>query len=493
MKKTLYINLNGFAFHIDEDAYDKLNQYLQKIERSFSDKEEAKEIVSDIEARIAELFHGKKESSEEVITLSQVEEVISTIGQPQDIADEDESEGNARQQSFTESNPPPYGKRLFRDPDGRVLGGVCGGLGAYFNVDPMVFRIAFLLLFFFYGSSLIIYLVLWIAMPKALTISQKLQMRGPASYERWQETIKNEYNEVHDNFKRSNAYQRSSVAYSRSSDIMGNALGGIVRVLGVIVGVVLMITTLIVLVSLLFTFTFGFTFFDFTGVSNYVASLPGLFVSENEMLLGSIGLILVSCIPVMVLFYLGFKLVFRFHARFRYLGLTSLLLWIAGLIMMFYVSAKVARDFTVTQEVYKKELLVLPSDSIIYIKPNNTARSLDYKEHLFDMNQLDIYANNQKLYVQGNPRIELVRGQDYSIQIKKSAKGGSVSQAQKNGRDIEFFWMQKEAVLNLDAIFTLQENSKIRNQKLQVVITVPQGVKVEVDDELEWLIRNGLN
>lgn len=493
MKKTLFINLSGFAFHIDDDAYDKLHQYLQKIERSFSDKEEAKEIVSDIEARIAELFHGKKKSSEEVITLIEVEEVIGTIGQPQDIADEDETEERPRHESFAESNPPLYGKRLYRDPDGRVLGGVCGGLGAYFNIDPMVFRILFLLTFFFYGSSLLAYFVLWIVMPKAITISQKLQMKGPAAYERWQENIKNEYSEVHDTFKRSKTYQRSSAAYSHGSDAMGNLLGGMVRVFGLIIGVVLMLSMLTVLVSLLFTFTFGFTFLDFSGVSNYVASLPSLFISENEMLYGSIGLLLVSCIPVIVLFYLGFKLVFRFNARFRYLGFASLLLWFVGLGLVFYTSAKVARDFTVTQEIYKKELLVLPADSVIYLKPNITTHSLDYKEHLFDMNQLDIYANNQKIYVQGKPRIELVRGQDYYIEIKKSAKGGTINQAQKNGNDIEFFWMQKDAILNLDAIFNLQENSKIRDQKLQVVITVPQGVKVEVDDELQWIVNNRLN
>lgn len=493
MKKTLYINLNGFAFHIDEDAYDKLHRYLQKIEGSFSDKKEAKEIVSDIEARIAELFHGKKQSSEEVITLGEVEEVISTIGQPQDIADEDEREERARHEPFTELNPPLYGKRLYRDPDARVLGGVCGGLGAYFNIDPIVFRIIFLLTFFFYGSSLLVYFVLWIVMPKAITISQKLQMKGPAAYERWQQNIKNEYNEVHDTFKRSKAYQRSSVAYSRSSDIMGNVVGGMVRALGLFIGVVLMLTTLIVLVSLLFTFTFGFTFLDFSGVGNYVASLPGLFISGNDMFYGSIGLVLVTCIPVAVLFYLGFKLVFRFNARFRYLGLASLILWLVGLTLVFYASAKVARDFSVSQEIYQKELLVLPADSVIYLKPNMAASSLDYKEHLFDINQLDIYANNQKVYVQGNPRIELVRGEDYFIEIKKSAKGATISQAQKNGNDIEFFWMQKDAVLNLDAIFTLQENSKIRNQKLQVTISVPQGVKVDVDDELEWLVHNRLN
>ncbi|SMO52613.1 phage shock protein C (PspC) family protein [Saccharicrinis carchari] len=493
MKKTLYINLNGFAFHIDEDAYEKLNQYLKNIERSFSDKEEAKEIVSDIEARIAELFHSKKQSMNEVITLGEVEEVMGTIGQPQDIANETEEEENYQRQPSGEMAPPLYGKRLYRDPDNRVLGGVCGGLGAYFNVDPLVFRILFLFTFFFYGSSLLVYIVLWIAMPEAITITEKLQMKGPAGYERWEENLRNEYREVSDRFKRSKAYQGSSGAFSRGSDTIGNAISGLLQALAVIIGAVLMITTLIVLVSLIFAFTFGFTFLDFSGVGNYLTSLPSLFISGKDMIFGSIGLVLVTCIPVVALFYLGFRLVFRFKSRIKFAGLASLALWVIGLIMLFYASARVAGDFAVSHDTYQKELLQLPNDSIIYLKPNPAVYNNQLKNHLFDVNQLDVYADNKKFYVQGSPRIELVSGREYSIEIMKSARGKTIDQAQKNCDDIEFFWMQEDAVLNVDAIFTLQEESKIRNQKLKVILTVPQDVTVNVDDELEWMVYNRIN
>ncbi|MGQ1786446.1 MULTISPECIES: PspC domain-containing protein [unclassified Saccharicrinis] len=493
MKKTLYINLNGFAFHIDEDAYEKLNQYLRKIESSFSDKEEAKEIVSDIEARIAELFSGKKKSAEQVITLKEVEEVITTIGEPQEIADEEEPEKKSNSDYSAMPGSPLYKKRLYRDPENRVLGGVCGGLGAYFDMDPLVFRIIFLLAFILYGASLPVYIVLWIVMPKALTITQKLEMKGPAGYESWEQNLRNEYQEVTEKFKKSKAYKDFSGSFSKGTDVMGDALRTTVRVLASVIGVLVMFVTLIALVSLILAFTFGFTLMDFSGMGHYVTSLPALFMGSEDMIIGSIGLVLVTCIPLIALFYLGFKMVFRFKSNTRIVGLSSLVLWIAGLILVFYASARVAREFSVTEDVYKKEKLELPQDSTIYLKANLATNIPEYQEHLFDVNRLDIYQADSKLFVQGRPRIELVRGDDFSIDIKKTAKGKSISQAQDNCRDIEFFWMLRDSVLNIDPVFTLNEESKIRDQRLRVVVVVPEGVNVEVDDELEWVVNNRLD
>ncbi len=493
MKKTLYINLNGFAFHIDEDAYEKLNQYLKKIERSFADEDEAKEIVADIEARIAELFTGKKKSAEEVITLTQVEEVISTMGEPQDIADEEEAQEKSSTQETTVPPTPQYRKRLYRDPENRYLGGVCGGLGAYFDMDPLVFRIIFLIAFILYGASLPVYLILWIVMPKASTITQKLEMRGPASYEKWEQNLKNEYQEVTQKFKQSKTYQNFSDGVNRGSDAMGNVLRIIVRVLVSIIGVALMIGTLAVLVSLILAFTFGFTFFDFSGAGNYFASIPTYFMSGTDLMLGTIGLLTVTCIPILLLFYAGFRMVFRFRSGARWLGITFLVLWIAGLVLLVYTSARVAREFTVTEDVYNKSELVVPENKTIYLKPNQTGYMPEYKEYLFDVNKLDVYLADDQIHIKGNPRIELVRGDEFAIDIKKSAKGRSVLTAENNCKDIEFFWILQDSVLKIDPVFTLNQESKIRDQRVRAVIVVPQDVNVIVDEELDWIVHSNLD
>jgi phage shock protein PspC (stress-responsive transcriptional regulator) len=171
MKKTLTVNLANQVFHIDEDAYIRLKEYLDRIESHFSNKEERNDIIGDIENRIAELFGERVSTEKQAITLQDVEEIIRIMGDPVEIGGGSEAE--------PEQEPVrPGTKRLYRDPDNRVLGGVCGGIGMYFKLDPIIFRAIFLLAFLGFGIGFLIYIILWIVVPEARTTAQKLEMRG---------------------------------------------------------------------------------------------------------------------------------------------------------------------------------------------------------------------------------------------------------------------------------------------------------------------------
>ena len=170
MKKTFTININGTVFHIEEDAYDVLQNYLNVLKNHFGSDEEGKEIIFDIEARIGEIFSGKLTETNKVVTIDWVNEAIGIMGTPEDILDE-EITGNSA------VNEPKRQKRLYRDPERRIIGGVCGGLGAFFNIDPLVIRIIFIVLFFV-GAGFLAYMILWLAVPKARTTAQRLEMRG---------------------------------------------------------------------------------------------------------------------------------------------------------------------------------------------------------------------------------------------------------------------------------------------------------------------------
>jgi phage shock protein PspC (stress-responsive transcriptional regulator) len=173
MKKTISINLNGMLFNIDDDAYDRLEEYMKRIEAHFSGQNESNEIMNDIEARIAELLNERLGGTNKVVSLSDIEEIIKTMGNPDEF-DEAEQKDQKKQHYQYIHRP----RRLYRDPDNRVIGGVCGGMGAYMNVDPVIFRIIFVIIFFGFGVGLLIYLVLWIVIPEAKTTAQKLEMRG---------------------------------------------------------------------------------------------------------------------------------------------------------------------------------------------------------------------------------------------------------------------------------------------------------------------------
>ena len=200
MKKTVSINLNGLVFYIDEDAYTRLRTYLDKLETWFSKKDGGMEIIVDIENRIAELFEEKVKPGVGVVTLSMVEEVIKIMGEPEEF--EEPEEGRDTTTAGQEYYTAP--KRLYRDIDDRVFGGVCSGIAAYFNIDVVLVRVIFgILPFVSVGVIIPIYIVLWIAVPPAATTAQKLQMRGePINITNIEKTIKEEYEDVKKRFSK---------------------------------------------------------------------------------------------------------------------------------------------------------------------------------------------------------------------------------------------------------------------------------------------------
>ncbi len=198
MKTTITINLGGIVFHIDDDAYEMLHNYLIAVEKQFSGEEERKEVMSDIEARLSELFTEILGQKRDVIMKDDVSKIFEIMGEPEDFLDEESQKEEPKRRYRSQKTS----KRLFRDPDNRILGGVCGGLGAYFNIDPIVFRIIFILIAFGMGSGLIIYIILWIAIPEASTTAQKLEMRGePITIENIKRAVRDEFENVKRNMK----------------------------------------------------------------------------------------------------------------------------------------------------------------------------------------------------------------------------------------------------------------------------------------------------
>ena len=176
MKKTTTVNINGIVFHIDEDAFQRLDAYLKKLQQHFKKEEGCDEIMSGIESRLSEVFREKKKGSDRVVSMEDVRDAIAQLGEPSEISGEEESQGKTGSSYSSTTEPAP--KRLFRDPDNKYIGGVCGGLGAYFQIDPTWIRVIFLLTIFAYSFGLILYIILWIVIPKARTTADRLAMRG---------------------------------------------------------------------------------------------------------------------------------------------------------------------------------------------------------------------------------------------------------------------------------------------------------------------------
>jgi len=184
------INIGGIIFNVDKETYDRLNSYLKEINNHFKETEGGEEIINDIESRIVELFQQRLNSKKEVITIQDVEEVITIMGKPSDFEGEPQDDYNdpdVRQYSK---------KRMFRDIDNRMLGGVCSGLGAYFRIDTVWFRIGFVVATLS-GLSILAYLILWVIIPPARTVSEKLEMNGdPVTVSNIEKSIREEMDEI---------------------------------------------------------------------------------------------------------------------------------------------------------------------------------------------------------------------------------------------------------------------------------------------------------
>ncbi|MCU0472958.1 MAG: PspC domain-containing protein [Bacteroidales bacterium] len=195
MKITVSINLGGYSFNIDEDAYSELKRYMKNLEIHFAGEESSTEILSDIETRMAELFRTKLTSYKQVINIGDVHQVISVLGTPEDISD---SEGPSAREKFS---TPGY-HRMYRDTEHRIIGGVCSGMGAFWNIEPWLVRTIFIVITMMGGLGILVYLILYIVLPEAKTTAQKIEMKGePVNIHNIKESVKKEFDTVRKNMK----------------------------------------------------------------------------------------------------------------------------------------------------------------------------------------------------------------------------------------------------------------------------------------------------
>jgi phage shock protein PspC (stress-responsive transcriptional regulator) len=197
MKKTFSVNLGNRVYHIDDDAYNVLKDYLDRIEAYFIDQKEREDIMNDIELRMSELFSEHLGQGKQVITLADVRQVIAVMGDPRQIGGGEEE---PRRTTYRR-----YGsRRMYRDPDDRLIAGVCSGLAAYFDMDPVVMRILFII-FLILGFGVLVYLILWIVVPEARTTAQKIEMHGdPVNTTNIGNFFRDEFDNVRRSFRRKN-------------------------------------------------------------------------------------------------------------------------------------------------------------------------------------------------------------------------------------------------------------------------------------------------
>ena len=322
MKKTFNINIVGYPFTIDEDAYALLNDYLKTIEHAFRKVDGSAELINDIESRIAELLLQSSEDGSAIITLADVEQVIARVGKPEEFVD-DETITIQNENGDTETinvdteneTPPPYipnppytVKRLYRDPQNAMLGGVCSGIAWYLGWDVTWVRLLLVALTIVsYATMAVVYLVLWIVVPEARTPLQRMQMMGE------QPTMENIGKTVTDSFKEdqgSPANQQISSAPDIAK-VMTTGVGWLGKafiIIGLIIGIPILFGLGLGLIgAVVFLIAWGSALLFGTGMPFDNPEMNDPFVSKLVFwgVLCGIGWILTIGIPLLALIRKG--------------------------------------------------------------------------------------------------------------------------------------------------------------------------------------------
>ncbi len=515
MKKTIKINLSGIIFNIDDDAYEKLKTYLDTISRHFSNKQESKEIIDDIESRIAELFQERVTGENQVITLEIVNKVIDIMGNPEDIADSGEE--SERKSTFHESYSGH--KRLYRDPENSVIGGVCGGLAAYFSVDSVIFRLLFVIFFFAGGASILVYIILWIVLPKAETAAQKLEMRGEkVNVSNLEKKIREEYDNVKENVKEnvskakenvkenvsrakenvsnarhSAAYKNTERAASDFFEVLGRILLLFVKVILIIIGTSLVIAGIGILIGLITLPFVGIHVFPFESYNFSLGDLLMPFTDPVSVTLLVIAITLLIFIPVAAMIYGLVKLIFNIKTRNRGLSIGAITLWIVSLMCIIGIVAFESSHYSDFGRDTLSQELNTGSDTL-FITVNDAQEEFLDDESIIDLdNRWYLLEDAEAFYGRIDLDIEKTDGKEFKLEVEKESKGRSWDHARENAANINYKFRMTGNTLKLDPYFSVDLDNKWRFPRVETILRVPEGKVVVLNNDTRNILEGVRN
>lgn len=505
MKKTVNINLSGIAFVIDEDAYQVLHEYLEKLRIYFKNSEGNEEILTDIEGRIAELLTEKLGTTRSVVTLIDVNEVIGQMGKPEDYMDEEPFQAEETHTSSnhkTESNTQSGGfkKRLYRDTDNSVVGGVCSGVGYYFGIDPVWIRLILAIAMFVYGTGFMLYIILWIIIPAAKTASEKLEMKGePINISSLGKRVEEELKNVNENLKKDGSYDKIGSSLSTGIERIGNFLlqlfkliiKGITKIVGIILVFAGGFTSFILMIVIIAIIS-GTSFIHIG--DTYDISLSDLtslvFIDNSDAYLLILGGFLLAIVPVIGILYGGVSLLTNVKNLPRGFGWSLFGLWVIGLITSLYSGIITANEFTKSQTVRSIEPVKNPADTIYLTINNQVYEDVNVNPFPSVNGNSFNYDPTSGLISSGDIELNVIKSNIDSpvIEVKKSARGKDVESSRSRAESIFYNYTQTGNTVAFDPIFSFQDQFKWRNQNVRILVKIPEGTTVYLEQGLEDII-----
>lgn len=493
MNKTVTINIAGLFFHIDEDAYNKLSTYLEAIKNSLN-TEGKEEILNDIESRIAEIFSEKIDPKTGVISMIDVDNIIQIMGQPEDyrLDDENESQNQSSQNSFKE-NYIKRPRKLFRDGEKRVLGGVLSGFANYFGIDVVWIRVLFILLVFVYGSSFIIYPILWLIIPKAKTVSDILEMKGePVNISNIEKQVRENFDQLGNNIKNIDTKR-----FKEAGTTIGEIIVKIIGITCLFFGIIGMLGSFIML--------FVFNKISHTGFNDF--PLEEIINLGYPTWAALATIFTVAFIPALIIFLIGLRC---FYKNLKYVGLISILLgivWGAAVICFSIIMIEIeTKNEIINKFIDDTSKVTVVKKSIDHIKNDTLTIDFVRDPRFYGINDT---LSNDKVYIEDNEvefeikstpnnegYFEIITEASYSksssIIINNNSSKASITEtptmleyySKINNNTIEF----------ANAILTEKNKSENYENQVKIILYLPSSkiVRISKNNDISFNYKNNI-
>lgn len=498
MNKTISINIAGFVFNIEEQAYEKLNRYLESIKRNFKNEEDCDDIMSDIEARIAELFHEKISDRKEVIIADDIQDIMEIMGAPEDYISEDSAESfnaneeaefvEAEEVNDSEKTQSTNKRRLYRDEANGSVGGVCAGLGWFFGIDPVLVRIAFVLLVILGGSGILLYIILWIVIPQAKTTAEILEMQGePVTLDSIKDHVKGMKNDMKDGAKSGKAQFKKAV----NSGVQASSQ--VIEAISKIVGIAFTLGGIFAL------FVLSIILFGDTGLLPLVGSeqiedfptLLSVIYPEGRSGLVFFAIILVTLIPLISIIVTGVKLLFSVKTKFKKVAITGTIIWFLAAGTLALTGIELGMNFRNEVDLDYEVPVVVDSTNILTIdvaEDDIFSNFIEYN-NVWNYSEL-LKIENENVYL-GYPELRIVDkadSSDFNIVLYKSSNGLYNKEAIYKAEQISYDIKTSDNKLELAPYFTINKEDRLRNQRVIVEIQVPIGKKVKFGKNIDRIL-----
>lgn len=524
MNKTININLGGFFFHIDESAFQKLRRYLDAISKSLSDDPQGKnEIIADVEARISELLSEKITDARQVVNESDIDDVITIMGQPEDYTEAEEPYNDA---NYSHKRNNSKGKKLFRDGDDKFLGGVAAGIAHYFDIDMIWIRLAFLFTTLAgFGIGVLAYIILWILLPEAKTTAEKLQMEGEAvnidniekkireEFSNVSETVKHAANQASDKLKdganmASEKFKSTANDFSEKMknpskknnglqdflDTLGKIIMAIFKVVGKFIGVILIIFSAFGLIFSIFG-AFSVGSLEFLNIDGQFLP-PFFFGSVFPKWLLTTFLFLAFVIPFLILFILGLRILSKSVQKLhKTTSLTLLGLWLIAAFGLGFAGIEFATTHAIDGISISKNNLELVANDTLTLKlwnddtifhKNNLNSHRKYREQTIEevAGKMKVYSNNIAIDV------EMSATDSSYFTIQKTSTGRNRMAAKKNSKAIQYNFKQLDNTLTLDAFYISDYQNLFKDEEIKVTVYLAKGVRVFFDASSKYFLSD---